>query len=59
MPFALPRKFHGDRRGNVAMMYALAVPVLMFGAGLAIDFTHAARCAPSSTPPPTRRCSPP
>ncbi|MGO9773303.1 MAG: TadE/TadG family type IV pilus assembly protein, partial [Roseiarcus sp.] len=42
MPFALPRKFHGDRRGNVAMMYALAVPVLLFGAGLAIDFTHAA-----------------
>ncbi len=43
MPFALPRKFHGDRRGNVAMMYALAVPVLLFGAGLAIDFTHAAQ----------------
>jgi Flp pilus assembly protein TadG len=43
MPFAFPRKFHGDRRGNVAMMYALAVPVLLFGAGLAIDFTHAAQ----------------
>ncbi len=32
-----------DRRGNVAMMYALALPMLMFGTGLAIDFTHAAQ----------------
>ena len=36
-------RFVRDRRGNVAMMYALALPVLMFGAALAIDFTHAAK----------------
>ncbi len=41
---ALPiRRFLRDRRGNVAMMYALSLPVLMFGAALAIDFTHAAK----------------
>ena len=28
---------------NVAMMYALALPVLMFAIGLAIDYTHAAQ----------------
>jgi Flp pilus assembly protein TadG len=38
-----PRHFRRDRRGNVAMMYALALPVLMFAIGLAIDFTHAAQ----------------
>ena len=43
MNFLIPRKFQDDRRGNVAMMYALAMPVLMFGVGLAIDFTHAAQ----------------
>ncbi len=43
MPFPVPRKFLGDRRGNVAMMYALAMPVLMFGVGVAVDFTHAAQ----------------
>ncbi len=43
MPFPVPRKFLGDRRGNIAMMYALALPVLMFGVGVAIDFTHAAQ----------------
>src|ERR1700761_9627086 len=40
LPF---RRFLGDRRGNVAMMYALALPVLMFGTALAVDFTHAAK----------------
>ncbi|HYA72437.1 MAG TPA: pilus assembly protein TadG-related protein, partial [Roseiarcus sp.] len=43
MPFPVPRKFLGDRRGNVAMMFALAMPVLMFGVGVAVDFTHAAQ----------------
>jgi len=43
MLFRLSRKFLGDRRGNIAMMYALALPVLMFGVGVAIDFTHAAQ----------------
>ena len=43
MPFFIPRHFRGDRRGNVAMMYALMLPVLLFGAGLAIDYTHAAQ----------------
>ncbi|MGD0763642.1 MAG: pilus assembly protein TadG-related protein [Roseiarcus sp.] len=40
----LPRRhLRRDRRGNVAMMYALALPVLMFAIGLAIDYTHAAQ----------------
>jgi Flp pilus assembly protein TadG len=43
MPFLIPRQFRGDRRGNVAMMYALMLPVLMFGVGLAIDYTRAAQ----------------
>jgi Flp pilus assembly protein TadG len=43
MLFRVSRKFHSDRRGNIAMMYALALPVLMFGIGVAIDFTHAAQ----------------
>ena len=43
MPFLIPRQFRGDRRGNVAMMYALMLPVLIFGVGLAIDYTHAAQ----------------
>ena len=43
MPIPFPRKFRSDRRGNVAMMYAMILPVLLFGAGLAIDFTHAAQ----------------
>ena len=43
MLFRLSRKFRSDRRGNIAMMYALALPVLMFGVGVAIDFTHAAQ----------------
>ena len=36
-----PIGFLADRRGNVAMMYALTLPVLIFGAGFAIDYTHA------------------
>ena len=32
-----------DRRGNVAIMYALSLPVLMFAVGAAIDFGHAAQ----------------
>jgi Flp pilus assembly protein TadG len=39
----LPRDFRRNRRGNVAMLYALMLPVLMFGIGLAVDFTHAAQ----------------
>jgi Flp pilus assembly protein TadG len=32
-----------DRRGNVAMMYALVAPVLVFGGGAAIDYGRAAQ----------------
>ena len=41
MRFPSPTAFLGDRRGNVAMMYALMLPVLIFGAGFAIDYTDA------------------
>jgi len=41
MRFPSPTRFIANRRGNVAMMYALMLPVLMFGAGFAIDYTHA------------------
>jgi Flp pilus assembly protein TadG len=41
MRFPSPTRFLANRRGNVAMMYALMLPVLMFGAGFAIDYTHA------------------
>ncbi len=43
MCFLVSRNFRSDRRGVVAMMYALTLPVLMFGIGLAVDFTHAAQ----------------
>jgi Flp pilus assembly protein TadG len=32
-----------NRRGNVAMMYALVAPILLFGAGAAIDYGRAAQ----------------
>ena len=35
MRFPSPIRFLADRRGNVAMMYALMLPVLLFGAGFA------------------------
>jgi Flp pilus assembly protein TadG len=41
MRFPSPIRFLSDRRGNVAMMYALMLPVLIFGAGVAVDYTHA------------------
>ena len=41
MRFPSPTGLLADRRGNVAMMYALVLPVLIFGAGFAIDYTHA------------------
>jgi Flp pilus assembly protein TadG len=41
MRFPSPTRFFADRRGAVAMMYALILPVLMFGTGFAIDYTHA------------------
>ena len=41
MRFPSPIRFLADRRGNVAMMYALMLPVLIFGTGFAIDYTHA------------------
>ena len=41
MRFPSPTRFLADRRGNVAMMYALLAPALIFGAGFAIDYTHA------------------
>ncbi len=31
-----------DRRGNVAMMFALSLPVFLLGAGLALDYSRAA-----------------
>jgi Flp pilus assembly protein TadG len=43
MASLIPPWFRGDRRGNIAIMYALMLPVLMFGVGMAIDFTHAAQ----------------
>ena len=36
-------EFRRDRRGNIAIMYALSLPVLMFIVGAAIDFGHAAQ----------------
>jgi len=33
----------GNRRGNVSMMYALVAPILVFGAGAAIDYGRAAQ----------------
>ena len=36
-------EFRRDRRGNIAIMYALSLPVLMFIVGMAIDFGHAAQ----------------
>ena len=41
MHFPSMTRFLANRRGNVAMMYALMLPVLMFGVGMAIDYTHA------------------
>jgi Flp pilus assembly protein TadG len=35
--------FYRHRRGNVAVIYALALPVLIFAIGLAIDFGRAAQ----------------
>ena len=32
-----------NRRGNVAMMYALVAPILVFGGGAAIDYGRAAQ----------------
>jgi Flp pilus assembly protein TadG len=32
-----------NRRGNVAMMYALVGPILVFGGGAAIDYGRAAQ----------------
>jgi Flp pilus assembly protein TadG len=33
--------FRGSRNGNVSMMFALSLPVLIFGVGFAVDFTNA------------------
>jgi len=41
MHFPSPIRFLADRRGNIAMMYALMLPVLLFGIGMAVDYTHA------------------
>ena len=40
MSLLFPRKFCCNRRGNFAMIFALTLPVMMFGIGLAIDFGH-------------------
>ena len=40
-PGILPR-FLGDRRGNFAVLYALTLPILIFGVGMAVDYTRAA-----------------
>jgi Flp pilus assembly protein TadG len=38
-----PDRLLRNRRGNVSMMYALVAPVLVFGAGAAIDYGRAAQ----------------
>ena len=43
MSLLVPRNFRRNRRGNVAMIFALTLPVLMFGIGLAVDFGHASQ----------------
>ena len=43
MRLSFKQQFGRDRRGNVVMMYALALPLLLFGAGAAIDYVHAAQ----------------
>jgi Flp pilus assembly protein TadG len=40
--FGFNRLLH-NRRGNVAMMYALVAPILVFGGGAAIDYGRAAQ----------------
>ncbi len=42
LTFALDRLLR-DRGGNVAMMYAIVAPVLLFGGGAAIDYGRAAQ----------------
>ncbi len=34
-------RFAQSRGGNVTMMFALGAPLLMFGIGVAVDFTNA------------------
>ncbi len=37
------RRFFGDRRGNIAMIFALSLIPIIFLAGMAVDFTAAAQ----------------
>ena len=39
----LLRRLIGDRRGNIAMVYAISVPVVILAVGIAIDFGRAAQ----------------
>ena len=36
------RRFRRSRAGNVSMMFALILPVLIFAVGMAVDYTRAA-----------------
>jgi Flp pilus assembly protein TadG len=42
MTLRSPLRFLADRRGNIAIMYALTLPFLIYGVGFAIDYSRAA-----------------
>ena len=48
-------KLVDDRKGNVFALYALAVPVILFAVGFAVDFGLAAQLRTRSMRPPTPR----
>ena len=35
-------RFGADRRGNVALMFGLSLPIFLLGGGLALDYSRAA-----------------
>jgi len=43
MVFQAIQRFTGDRRGNITTMFAVSLPVLIFGVGAALDFGRAAQ----------------
>ncbi len=43
MVFRTIHRFASDRRGNITTMFALSLPVLIFGVGAALDFGRAAQ----------------
>ena len=40
-PFSPLQRFARDRKANVGMIFALSIPVLALGVGIAVDFTNA------------------